>query len=147
AGKVREDGFDFPPDAFIPTADVAEEVIAVAGHPFQSRRADLLDPAQPRRLVGHGCFLRIPETTTFRARSRAIAATSVYGSAESRAPISRASQIFASRQSRITVFGGTRRRAAVSSTVRPPKNRSSMTIARRGSACARFSSASSSAHS
>ena len=61
--------------------------------------------------------------------------------------ISRASHARASRQSRITVCGETWSASAVSSTLRPPKNRSSTTCARRGSIRVRLSSASSRAQS
>ena len=57
---------------------------------------------------------------------------------------SRISHAFASRQSRITVSGDTPSAAAVSSTVRPPKNRISTTLALRSSIFASASSASSS---
>ena len=60
---------------------------------------------------------------------------------------STASQARASRQSRITVCGETPSASAVSSTLSPPKNRSSITCARRGSCAASRSSASSRAQS
>ena len=56
---------------------------------------------------------------------------------------STASQARASFQSRITVCGETPSASAVSSTLSPPKNRSSITCARRGSCCASASKASS----
>ena len=59
--------------------------------------------------------------------------------------ISRRSQALARRQSRRTVSGETARNAAVSSTLRPPKNRNSMTRAFRSSNRASAWSASSSA--
>ena len=63
----------------------------------------------------------------------------------SRPRISRRSQTFASRQSRITVSGETFNTAAVSSTLSPPKNRISMTRLFRSSNVASAFSASSSA--
>src|ERR1019366_6342121 len=62
-------------------------------------------------------------------------------------PSSRWSQAFANRQSSFTVSGETPRTAAVSSTVRPPKNRSSTTCPCRVWSFASLSSASSSANS
>src|SRR4029453_14965275 len=149
AAEVRENGFDFLADFFIITEGFAQERLAVGMRPIQRRLTDFLDLTKPIGLIGHDlCPGNLHATNRDFVRVCAPKRQIRRYTGELRsAPSSRASHTFARRQSPMTGCGEAWSKFAVSSTLRPPKNRSSTTLARRGSTCASDVRASSRAHS